>query len=223
VNITVFGATGRIGAELVRQAIDAGHRVTAVVRDPAGLAGVRPDRVVTAAVTSVAAEELVTAVACADAVLSALGPRSRADTGITETATTAIVRAMKASDARRIIVVSAAPVSTTPSPGRPKPPRRDPGEGFVMRTILTPMIQRVLADNYADLARMEDVLRDSGLDWTSIRPPRLSDTPRTGRYRTAVGQNLRGGMKIARADVADLMLEVIDRPETFGHAIGIAY
>lgn len=222
-NITVFGATGRTGIEVVRQAIEAGHRVTAVVRNPAGLAGVDPHRVVTASVTSAAPEVLAEAVSGADAVLSALGPRSRADTGIAEPAITAIVRAMKASDARRIIVVSAAPVSTTPSPGRPRPPRHDPGEGLLMRTVLTPLVQRVLRDNYADLARMEDVLRDSGLDWTSVRPPRLTGGRRSGRYRTAIEHNVRGGLRIARADVADLMLAVIEETETFGHAIGIAY
>jgi putative NADH-flavin reductase len=222
-NITVFGATGRTGAQIVRQAIDAGHRVTAVVRDPVGLTGAQPWRVVTASVRTAPDDVLTGAVSGADAVLSALGPRSRADTGIAEAATTAIVRAMKAADARRIIVVSAAPVSTTPSPGRPRPPRHDPGEGFVMRTVLTPVIQRVLRDNYTDLARMEDVLRASGLDWTSVRPPRLTDGPRTGRYRTAIEQNLRGGVRIARADLADLMLTAIARPDTFGHALGIAY
>ncbi|HJP74439.1 MAG TPA: NAD(P)H-binding protein [Pseudonocardiaceae bacterium] len=222
-NITVFGATGRIGNQVVRQAIDAGHRVTAVVRDPAGLAGADPDRVITASVTTAPPEVLADAVSRADAVLSALGPRSRADAGITEPATKAIVRAMKASDARRIIVVSAAPVSTTPSPGRPRPAQPDPGEGLFMRTVLTPMIKRVLRDNYADLARMEDVLRDSGLDWTSVRPPQLTNGPRSGQYRTAIEQNLRGGRRIARADVADLMLAAIERTETFGHAIGIAY
>jgi putative NADH-flavin reductase len=222
-NITVFGATGRTGSHVMRQAIDAGHRVTVIVRDPAGLAGANPHRVITASVRTAPDEVLVEAVSGADAVLSALGPRSRADIGIATAATTAIVRAMKAGDARRIIVLSAAPVSTTPSPGRPRPPRHDPGEGFVMRTVLTPMIQRVLSYNYTDLARMEDVLRDSGLDWTSVRPPQLTDKPRTGHYRTATEQNLRGGVRIARADLADLMLNAIGQPETFGHAIGVAY
>lgn len=220
--ITVFGATGRTGAQILRQAIDVGHQVTAVVRDPTALTA-NPHRVVTASVRTAPDDVLADAVSGADAVLSALGPRSRADTGIAEAATTAIVRAMKAGDARRIVVVSAAPVSTTPSPGRPRPPRHDPGEGVVMRTILTPAIQRVLSYNYADLARMEDVLRDSGLDWTSVRPPRLTGKPRTGHYRTALDRNLRGGVRIARADVADLMLTAIDQRETFGHALGIAY
>jgi putative NADH-flavin reductase len=76
--------------------------------------------------------------------------------------------------------------------------------------------------HYADLALMEDVLRDSGLDWTVVRPPRLTDKPLTGSYRTAYGQNLRGGFLVSRADVAQLMLRVLEQPQTIKQAIGIA-
>jgi uncharacterized protein YbjT (DUF2867 family) len=69
---------------------------------------------------------------------------------------------------------------------------------------------------------MEDLLRDSGLDWTVIRPPKLTNKPLTGRYRTAVGQNVRGGFSVPRADVAHLMLAVLSQPATIGQAIGIA-
>jgi putative NADH-flavin reductase len=69
---------------------------------------------------------------------------------------------------------------------------------------------------------MEDVLRDSDLDWTAVRPPRLTDKALTGSYRTAPGQNLPGGVRISRADVAHLMLRVLDRPETIKQAVGIA-
>ena len=46
-----------------------------------------------------------------------------------------------------------------------------------MRNLFSPLIKVVLRKHYADLARMEDVLRDSGLDWTVVRPPRLTDKP----------------------------------------------
>jgi hypothetical protein len=61
------------------------------------------------------------------------------------------------------------------------------------------------------------------LDWTSIRPPRLTNGPRTGRYRTALGQNLHGGTSIARAAVADLMLKTLGMAEAIGQAVGVAY
>jgi uncharacterized protein YbjT (DUF2867 family) len=74
----------------------------------------------------------------------------------------------------------------------------------------------------ADLALMEDILRDSGLDWTVVRPPRLTDGPPTGTYRTALGHNLRRGLFVSRADVAHLMLATLDQPAAIGQAIGIA-
>lgn len=219
--LTVFAATGGIGKLIVSQALAAGHDVTAVVRNPANVP--TSVRTVTADVSSSAPDVLRSAVQGADAVLSGLGPRSRADAGITSRGTQAIVEAMKSTDVRRIVVVSAAPVGTVASPGRPHPPRHDPGEGFWMRNLLTPMIKTVLRKHYADLAVMEDILRDSGLDWTSVRPPQLVDKPLTGTYRTALDQNLRGGAKISRADVAHFMLAVLTRPDTVGRAVGVAY
>jgi hypothetical protein len=61
------------------------------------------------------------------------------------------------------------------------------------------------------------------LDWTVLRPPRLTNRPLTGTYRTAYEQNLRRGLLISRADVAHLMLRVLKQPETIERAIGIAY
>ena len=92
-----------------------------------------------------------------------------------------------------------------------------------MRTLFSPLIKAALRKHYADLALMEDVLRDSGLDWTVVRPPRLTDKPVTGAYRTAYGQNLRRGLFISRADVAHLMLHALRQPETLHRTIGIAY
>jgi hypothetical protein len=55
-----------------------------------------------------------------------------------------------------------------------------------------------------------------------VRPPRLTNRPLSGTYRTALGRNLRGGLLVSRADVAHLMLATLDRPETIGQTIGIA-
>jgi hypothetical protein len=155
-------------------------------------------------------------------VLSALGPRSKAEYGIASRGTRVIVRAMQEAGALRIVAVSAAPVGTMPSPGRPRPPKHDPGDGFFMRHLLSPMIKVPLRDLYADLALMEDVLAGSGLDWTVVRPPRLTNGPVTGTYRTAFGRNLRRGLTISRADVAHLMLAALTQPQTIKQVIAIA-
>jgi nucleoside-diphosphate-sugar epimerase len=218
--LVIFAATGGIGRSLVDQALAAGHEVTAAVRNPSNLpAGVSGVQVDLSAPDPAAIES---AVAGNDAVLSALGPRSRAEIGIAAPGTRAIISAMHATGVRRIVVVSAAPTSTVAVPRRPDPPRHDPGDGFVMRHVLSPMIVRLLRPHYVDLAEMEMDLHESGLEWTVVRPPRLNDKPFTARYRSAYGRNIRGGFAIPRADVAHLMLSTLDEPESIGQYIGVA-
>ncbi len=218
--LTIFAATGGIGRHILEQATAAGHDVTAVVRNPEHLS--RQVRHVTADLAAADPAALQSAVDGADAVLSGLGPRSASEAGIARQGTLAIVQAMQATHVRRIVVVSAAPIGTVPSAGRPNPPKHDPGDGFFMRSLLGPLTKAALRKHYADLALMEDVLRDSGLDWTAVRPPRLTDKPLSGAYRTAYGQNLRRGFLVSRADVAHLMLRVLDLPEAIGLSIGVA-
>jgi putative NADH-flavin reductase len=224
VNLTIVAATGGIGRQLVAQALAAGHDVTAAVRNPANLpAGPRPVKVDLASPDPAALAKAVSdAVAGADAVLSGLGARGRADLGVAARGTAAIVAAMKETGVRRLVVVSAAPIGTVPSPDRPNPPRHDPGDGVIMRNVLAPIVKRVFRDHYADLARMEDVIRASGLDWTIVRPPQLNDKPLTGVYRTAFEQNPRRALKISRADVAHFMLHTLGQPETIGRIVGVA-
>ena len=221
--ITIFGATGGIGAELLQQSLAAGHEVTVAVRNPSRLAVNRNGtRVIATDLETPDPRALESAVAGADAVLSGVGPRPMAKAGVAEHGTRAIVAAMQAIGVRRIIVVSAAPISTVPSPGRPHPPSHDPGEGFFMRNLGTPLTKTVLRERYNDLALMEDVLRASDLDWTILRPPLLTNGRLTGGYRTAVGRNLRGGVSVSRADVAHAMLAAIGQEGTIRQEIGIA-
>jgi uncharacterized protein YbjT (DUF2867 family) len=218
--LAIVAAMGGIGRALVEQALAAGHEVTAVVRDPSRLPpGVNGARVDLADPDPAALEA---ALAGSDAVLSGLGPRSRADAGITAPGTRALIAGMRATGVHRIVVVSAAPTSTVAVAGRPNPPRHDPGDGFVMRHVLSPMIRRILRGHYEDLAEMEEALRASGLEWTVVRPPRLNDKPVSGRYRRAYGRNIRGGFSIPRADVAHLMLRVLAEPESVDQFIGCA-
>ncbi|MEU4542103.1 NAD(P)-dependent oxidoreductase [Nonomuraea dietziae] len=220
--LTVFGASGGVGRHLLDQSLAKGHDVTAVVRDPAKLNG-QPVRVVRVADMATAeVSTLLPAVEGADAVLSALGPPNNAAAGVASRGTKAILATMRAAGARRLIVVSAAPVGTTPSPGRPNPPRYDPGDGPFLRFLVYPIVKAALRPQYLDLAVMEDAVRDSGLGWTVLRPVQLTDKPMTGAYRTAVGQNVPGGRYVSRADVAHAMLAALDRPETVEQVIGMA-
>jgi putative NADH-flavin reductase len=221
VKLALLGATGGVGREILNQALAAGHRVTAVVRNPSKLPAevdvVRHD------LATPDLEVLAAAMRDVDAVISALGPHRVTEAGIVAPATAAITHAMDCAGVHRLVVISAAPVGVVPSIHRPQPPRYDPGDDLLMRYILSPLIRRLFGRVYTDLAAMEDLLREGNVDWTAIRPPRLTNGPLTRTYRTAIDRNVRRGLFISRQDVADLMLAVLQQPETVRHSVGVAY
>ena len=219
--LTVIGATGGIGRALLSQALEAGHDVTAVARTPSR---VEADvRVVAADMTDPDPAALTSAIEGADAVLSAIGPRRRTETGIVSRGTAAIVDAMLDAGVRRVLIVAGVGLSTVPKPGRPKPSRREPGAGLLMNLVTLPLGRMFLGPHMSDVADAEDHLADSGLDWTSVRPPRLTDRPLTGDYKVSYGCSLPLALKLGRADAAHFMLRAIDDPRAVGRHVTIAY
>jgi putative NADH-flavin reductase len=210
--LTIFGATGGTGVRLTGRALEEGHEVTVVVRDPARLPVPRHERlrVRTADVTDPI--DIEAAVEGADAVLSALGPRDREPSTICEEGVRGVIGAMGKAGVRRLLVVSAAGLV------------RDAGDGLVVRHVVKPLIlERLLKNGFADLRRSEEEVRSSDLDWTIVRPPRLTDDEPAGRYRTAVDRNLRGGRRISRADLAACMLGLIADETSIHHHVSVAY
>ncbi len=208
--ITVFGATGGIGTEFVRQALGGGHEVLAVVRDPARLA-VPPEARLTVFKAELATpDDVVPAVEATDAVVSALGPRPGDRAGILATGARVQLAAMAQTGVRRLVVVSAAGAFV------------EPGDGAVTRFVAKPLLGRLLRDAFTDVRAMEAEVRASGVDWTIVRPPMLRDRPGTGRYRQEMDRSVRGGRRIARADVATALLRTVADDATIGHMISIA-
>ncbi|MFI1162167.1 NAD(P)-dependent oxidoreductase [Streptomyces sp. NPDC020801] len=201
---------GAVGQEIVRQALAAGHHVTAVVCDPARLTvtGARLG-VFRAGLTDPRA--LRPALAGRDAVPSGLGARSRKDAGVTTRLTRTVLGAMEAERVRRLIVVTAGPVGPEPA-----------GDGFLDRTARS-LVSAILKDVHADLRETEAELARSATDRTVVRPPRLRNKPLTGTYRTVVGGFPPHGRFIACADVAHAMLAMIDDPATVKQGVGVAY
>ncbi|MFF7966309.1 NAD(P)-dependent oxidoreductase [Streptomyces sp. NPDC007903] len=208
--LTVFGATGGVGGEIVRQALAAGHEVTAVVRDPARL-NATGERLHVVRADLSDPEALRGAVAGRDAVLSGLGARSRKAAGVTARLTRAVLAAMEAEGTRRLVIVSAAPVGPAPEDDGP------------LDRALRSVVSAVFKDVYADLRETEAELARSAVEWTSVRPPRLLDRPLTGHYRTVVGGFPRAGRTIGRADVAHAMLATTGDPATVRQGVGVAY
>ncbi|WP_030671934.1 NAD(P)-dependent oxidoreductase [Streptomyces cellulosae] len=212
--ITVFGATGGIGGEIVRQALASGHEVTAVVRDPARLVvggSENEGRLEVFRADLRDPEAVRGAVAGREAVLSGLGARRRKDAGVAARLTRTVLRAMEAERVRRLLVVSAAPVGPAPE--------EDGGLDRAIRGL----VSAVLRDVYTDLREMEAEVSRSDTDWTLVRPPRLQDKPVSGRYRSVIGGFPAKGRFIGRADVAHAMLAMAGDARAVKEGVGLAY
>ena len=215
--VTVIGASGGIGREFVRQATAADHEVTAVIRDSARSAVAlrewervpvgAPGRLRVAVVDDLSPGELVAAVSGRDAVVSALGPQGRSsDQTVNSRGVRAAVMAMQEAAVTRIVAVSAAPLFTDGS--------------LLFRAVLRRVAWALFGAHYADLERMETVLRESGLDWTTVRPERLTDQAGTGRPTLMVDRPA-PGLSVSRADIATAILQLLPDADSVGHALGV--
>jgi putative NADH-flavin reductase len=209
--LTIFGATGGTGIELLRQALAAGHEVTAVVRDPRRLPADLPSGLDIFQADLMDPDAIAPAVKDRDAVLSAMGSRDRAPTTVCADSISAIATAMARGRTRRLLMTSAGGLVT------------DAGDGAFVRYVVKPLIvQRLFKHSYADLREAERRLRATNLDWTIVRPSRLTNGGPTGRYRTAWDTNLRGGLSTTRADVAHCLLALAADPASVHHAVSVA-
>lgn len=205
--LAILGATGGIGGRLLGWALDAGHPVRALARNPDALPP-RPGLEV-ASGDALDAAAVAEVIAGADAVLSALGPRGAKAPSLLAGAAANIVGAMDKTGARRLISVSAAGAYIT----------EDPQMNLLIKMILP----RVFAKPFADVRQMEAVIRESGLDWTLVRASRLVNGPLTGQYRVSPDFPPRGGGKISRADVAHFMAVALTEVGWLSAAPALAY
>ncbi len=183
--VVVFGATGRTGRELVRQAGAAGDQVTAATRvaDPPAIDG--DIRWLTTDLSDPAA--VAGAVAGQDVVLSAWGPTRRGPATICAEGTVRIIEALEGTG--RLVVLSAYGAGDSHH-----------------RNLYNRLLWLTLVAKMRDKEAMEALVRSSALDWTIVRPSFLTNRPPTGRWRADPGLRMRVTSHISRADVAAFML-----------------
>jgi putative NADH-flavin reductase len=205
--LLILGATGGIGLEIVRQALDRDHHVTAFVRSAERL---KPfgDRIDVVQGDPLSSAELARAIEDHDAVLSGFGPRvpiAKTDATLLHRFGVALSDAMWKVGVRRAVIVSTA---------------------FLFKDSIIPptnLFGRLFfPDVVADASEMESFVQKSGLDWTLVRPPRLSDKPRRGRYRVREGHLPRFGFMISRADVAAFMIKAAENRAFIQKVVGVA-
>jgi nucleoside-diphosphate-sugar epimerase len=196
----IFGANGQTGRLITRQALDEGHTAVAVTRRPDDFPIADPALTVAGADVHHAAA-LVDIVAGADAVLSTLGVTFTREPVDTYSAGTAnIVAAMRQTGVRRLVVVS----STAAYHYRGRT-----GAPLALRVIEPVMTKTFGKTVYDDVRRMETIVRDSGLDWTIVRPSGLFDLPYVTEY--IAGEVDPVGAYTSRTDLADYLLSLARR------------
>ena len=193
--VVVLGTTGRTGSIVADLALDQGIDVVALVRH-------EPDppldaRVAVTVVDLRDQDAIAPELAGADAVVSAIGPVAGVTVTEVSESTQAVVDAMTRAGVRRIVAAANGKVFTDDE--------------------VTGEYANVAAEHRRDAA----ILAASGLDWTIVAAPFLTDDPATGDVGTVV-DGKGPGRSLTRADFAAVLLDALDRPEWVGHMVGVA-
>ncbi|MDX1614361.1 MAG: SDR family oxidoreductase [Candidatus Promineifilaceae bacterium] len=194
--LTVFGATGRTGRHLVEQALAAGHTVQALARNPAKIQ-VQNDRLTVIQGNVQEADAVQEAIAGSEAVISVLGPTSNTpDYQITK-GMKHILEAMNQHEVERLIISVGAGV---------RDPQDQPG---LLDKVIGAAVKLFSKHVYQDMVQVDQLVRQSGLDWTIVRVPMLTDGPAGEQLRVGyIGQGT--GPRLARTDMAAFMLAQLE-------------
>jgi len=207
--VLVVGSTGGTGRELVKQALEQGHEVTAFARTPEKVGIAHPNlRIAKGDVTDFASVER--AVVAQDAVLCALGTKVITKNTIQSEGARNIIRAMQQHGVRRLVLESSLDVGD--SRGQ---------LGFFFAHVIRPTLLRKI---FEDKELQEKIVGESPLEWIIVRPAMLTNGPRTGAYKAGFAPTDRNiTRKISRADVADFMLLQLTEKTYVWKTPGLSY
>jgi putative NADH-flavin reductase len=201
--IAIFGATGATGRLLTERSLSAGHSVTALVRSPSTFSLRDKVRVVEGSAFDLSA--VFRTVEGADVVLSALGAHSPIrNENVLPRAVPLIVQAMQEAGIRRIVALGSAGARPDSLANQPAWRR-----WFVQKIVYTLFLKWPVHEQIVQY----ETLSRSSLDWTMVMPAMLTNGPARGVYRID-GQALpANGSQIARADVANFMMQQVTSPQ----------
>lgn len=200
-NLVVIGASGRIGSQVTRTAVAAGHLVTAVARRPETVPGSHDNLTVVPGDVA-QPETLAKPIAGADAVVFAVGSRGRGPAVVRSTGISAVARAMRTAGVDRLVTIS--PSAVAISPGAP----------LARKLALRFFVHKLNRNPYNDIERMEEELPYTDLDWAVIRSSALRDGPATGEYRVVPDGQLRGERRLSIGDLAAYVVGEATWPRT---------
>jgi len=207
--ISIFGASGATGLALTQLAVERGLDVVAFVRSET--AGIKFPQGVTVVVGDLLnPSDVERAVAGCDAVICAIGPRASSPEVFCAEATQNIIEAMKTQRVRRLVCQTGAMIGDYAH------------LSWFMRWMKSTYQKQQPALAH-DRAEQEQSVEASGLDWTLVKPPRLTDGKERGRVRS--GENLKVGMmsSISRADLSRFILDQVNAQEYVGKRVVVQY
>lgn len=206
--LAVFGGTGKTGKFVVEQALAAGHSVTMLARNPSKVSIQNSNLRVVQGDVQDAAKVLET-VSGAAAVISTLGPTSNKPLFEVSKGMTNIIAAMREAGVRRLITTAGAGV------------REEMDQPKLADKLIVTLLKLLNGNVYNDMLRVVEQVKASGLDWTIVRAPMLTDDAATGNVRAGgVGKDI--GTRLSRADFAAFLLAQVNSPQWVGKAPAIS-
>jgi putative NADH-flavin reductase len=179
-----------------------GHEVTAFVRSPQKIA-LKSERLRVVPGDLLHTDQLAQVLLGHDVVLSAFGPATLRRVTTRGEFGTALATAMERSGVRRAVVVSS-------------------GLLFEEQNAIGKLLRGTLFRNLLpDMTALETAMEQDALEWTIVRPPRLTNGPLTKSYSVADGR-LPKGMTVSRACVADFMIKEAERPAHVRQIVGLS-
>ncbi|WP_062269139.1 NAD(P)-dependent oxidoreductase [Endozoicomonas arenosclerae] len=207
--LVIFGATGRTGIQLVKQALDQGHEVTALTRSSSRLE-ITHARLAKVEGDVLDVDDVEAVIAGQDAVLCALGAPPKDQSMLRKRGTDNIIKAMKQSGVNRLICLSSLGFGET----------RDILPFFLKYFIFPVILKHATRDH----AEQETLIKESALEWTIVRPGNLVEGNKTGHYKHGFSNNEKPlALKISRADVADFMLKQLKDLSYLHKTPGLSY
>lgn len=208
--IAVLGANGGIGRQVVELALKEGHKVTAILRNPANMT-LQHENLVIVKGDILDPESIAAHLENKDAVISAIGKNSVKQTTLYSQGSNNLIELLKNTNSKRVFFISASGLEVNPT------------HSLLIRLLTRFVLQKILRHMYTDLRKMEEIVKQCGLEWTIMRPPQLTDKALTGNYRFEVNHFLLNALKISRADLAHFILHNIGNQQIIKAKVEVAY
>ena len=205
-SIAIFGGSGATGKALISHAASKGLKVRALARRASSIEFESDQMVVLEGALSNLGDVMATLQGCG-AAICVFGPHPPYTDVFCKHATSIIISAMQQSEVKRLICQTGGMI----------------GEYRANRTfafqLMSDMFKRHSLQVAHDRERQESVVIHSGLAWTIVKPPRLTDGAAKGKW--SAGTNVRLGMlsSISRDDLAEFLLTETVRPQYIGQAV----